>query len=110
MRERLQGGDRRQLGSSDAVASDILRNPEHFSELFEAILDDDPVVRMRAADATEKVTRGRPDLLVPFRKRMIVRLERLVREGGPAVQVRSRKLLARLSSQHAKRGPLKKNR
>jgi len=69
--ERLQGGDRRQLGNAEAVASDVLRHPERFSELFEAMLHDDPVVRMRAADAAEKVTRGRPDLLVPFRRRLI---------------------------------------
>ena len=71
MRERLQGNDRHQLGQADAVASEVLRYPERFEELFEAILDEDPNVRMRAADAAEKATRNRPDLLVPFRKRLI---------------------------------------
>ncbi len=177
VRERLQGGEGRQAGNADAVASDVLRYPERFGELFEAILDEDPAVRMRAAEAAEKVTRGRPDFLIPYRKRLIEeagaieqqevrrhvaqmlprikleakerakaiallegfleganakvvvaslqaltdfsnddailrertieRLERVVRAGDPAVQLRGRKMLARLSSQHEKRRPAK---
>ncbi len=34
---------------------------------MECMGDADPVVRMRAADAAEKVSRERPDLLQPFR-------------------------------------------
>lgn len=71
IRDRLRGDERRQLGSSDSVSSDILRRPEGFVELFEAFFDEDPVVGIRASDAAEKATRGRPDLLVPFRKRLI---------------------------------------
>jgi hypothetical protein len=85
IRDRLRGGDRRELDSSDAVASDVLRHPEHFGELFEAMLDEDETVRIRAADAAEKATRGRPDLLVPLR-------QRLISEAGeaPAPEVRRR--------------------
>ena len=32
---------------------------------------DDPLVRMRAADAAEKVTRGNPELLQPFKKQLL---------------------------------------
>ncbi len=71
VRERLRKNERRQLGASDSVASDVLRYPERFAELFEAIFDEDAVVCGRAAAAAELVTRGRPDLLVPFRKRLI---------------------------------------
>ena len=69
--ERLAGGDRRSLGAAEAVASEVLRHNERFSELFDAMAHDDAVVRMRASDAVEKLTRARPDLLVPFRKRLI---------------------------------------
>lgn len=69
--ERLGGGDRRQLGAAEEVATLVLRDNSKFEELFEAMLHEDPVVRMRAADAAEKLTRIRPDLLAPFRKRLI---------------------------------------
>ncbi len=69
--ERLSGGDRRSLGAAEEVASLVLRDNAKFGELFEAMLHDDPVVRMRAADATEKLARIRPDLLAPYRKRLI---------------------------------------
>ncbi|HET9030808.1 MAG TPA: hypothetical protein VFN49_11605 [Candidatus Aquilonibacter sp.] len=69
--DRLRGGDRRRLGASEEVLSLVLRDNGKFTELFDAMLDDDPVVRMRAADATEKLARIRPDLLAPFRKRLI---------------------------------------
>ena len=35
------------------------------------MLNDDPIVRMRSADALEKVTKTHPDLLQPFKKRLI---------------------------------------
>jgi hypothetical protein len=35
------------------------------------MLDDDPVVRMRAADAIEKVTRDHPEYLAPHRTRLL---------------------------------------
>ncbi|HVA26780.1 MAG TPA: hypothetical protein VNF68_01265 [Candidatus Baltobacteraceae bacterium] len=69
--DRLVGGDRRSVGTADTIASEVLRHNERFGELFEAMLHEDPVVRVRASDAVEKLTRARPDLLVPFRKRLI---------------------------------------
>ncbi len=69
--ERLIGGDRRSLGTADTIASEVLRHNERFGELFEAMLHPDPIVRVRASDAVEKLTRSRPDLIVPFRKRLI---------------------------------------
>ncbi len=69
--ERLSGGDSRQNSAADEVVSLVLRENEKFGELFNAMLHGDPVVRMRAADATEKLARVRPDLLAPYRKRLI---------------------------------------
>lgn len=69
--DRLLGGDRRSLGAAEAVASDVLRHNDRFGELFDAMMHEDPVVRMRASEAVEKLTRARPDLLVPYRRRLI---------------------------------------
>lgn len=67
----LSGGDRRSIGASEDIVSLVMRHNERFGELFEAMLHDDPIVRMRAADAAEKLARVRPDLLTPFRARLI---------------------------------------
>jgi len=61
--EKLRGGDRRSTGRAEAVAEDMLHDPSLFDDVFEGMSDDDPVVRMRAADAVERVTAERPDLL-----------------------------------------------
>lgn len=67
----LSGGDRRSIGASEEVVSLVMRHTERFGELFDAMIHEDPIVRMRAADAAEKLARVRPDLLTPFRARLI---------------------------------------
>jgi hypothetical protein len=39
-----------------------------FPELIAGLWSDDPLVRMRAADAAEKVTRGNHEILQPYKK------------------------------------------
>jgi hypothetical protein len=53
------------------VVKEILRDPKLFSLVFEAMLHDDPVVRMRAADAIEKVTVSRPELLQAHKRKLL---------------------------------------
>ncbi|MDQ2866315.1 MAG: hypothetical protein M3R51_08820 [Candidatus Eremiobacteraeota bacterium] len=89
IRERLQEDERRRLGTSNSVSSQILRRPEEFGELFEAFFDEEPSVRVRAAEAAEKATRVRPDLLVPLRKRLIA-------EAGELPQHQIRESVARM--------------
>lgn len=67
----LRGGDRRSIGNADEVAAAVLQEPGLFPELFAGLLDDDPVVQMRAADAVEKTTRKRPDLLQPWKRQLL---------------------------------------
>lgn len=63
---RLEGGDRRSIdGVADAVAQALAR-PALVPVLVEGLFADDAVVRMRAADALEKVSRTRGDKLEPF--------------------------------------------
>jgi hypothetical protein len=45
--------------------------PRLFSELMEGLWSEDPLVRMRAADAAEKVTSTQPKLLGPHRKELL---------------------------------------
>lgn len=47
------------------------KNRSLFPELIKAWWSEDPLVRMRAADATEKVARKIPDLLRPYKKELL---------------------------------------
>lgn len=71
---RLRGGDRRSIGNSIEVAADVLANPKLFPQLFRGMMSDDPVVRMRAADAVEKVTVHNPILLQPLKKTLLTKV------------------------------------
>jgi hypothetical protein len=67
----LEGGDRRSVGRVDEVVAAVRRDLGRFAELFEGMLVDDEVVRMRAADAAEKLTVENPELLAPFKARLL---------------------------------------
>ena len=67
----LEGGDRRSIGRADQVAVAVSRNRALFKTLMQGWWADDPLVRMRAADATEKVTRKNPDLLPAYKKQLL---------------------------------------
>lgn len=69
--QKLKGGDLRSIGRAEEVVQDILDNPSLFTEVFEGMLDDDPLVRMRSADALEKVSSKHPEYLQPFKNRLI---------------------------------------
>lgn len=75
---RLRGGDRRSIGRSSEVAELVLNRPVLFAELIRGMYAADPLVRMRAADAAEKVSRKQPDLLKPFKGQLL----RLLEEAG----------------------------
>ncbi len=49
----------------------VLENSRLFATLIAGLWNDDPLVRMRAADAAEKVTRQMPELLVPHKKELL---------------------------------------
>jgi hypothetical protein len=67
----LRGGDRRTIGRSDQVAASVSDDPGLFPDLIAGLWSADPLVRMRVADAAEKVTRKRRDLLQPYRKELL---------------------------------------
>jgi hypothetical protein len=71
LKDLLSGGDRRSLGRSSEAEKIVLRQPRHFAELIQCMWSDNPVVRMRAADAAEKVTVRRPELLRPHKEELL---------------------------------------
>ena len=58
------------LGTNQIV-TEILKNPKTFPHLIAGISHHDPVIRMRAADSIEKITLQRPDLLRPFKEKLL---------------------------------------
>lgn len=67
----LSGGDRRSIGRSLEVAAEVLANPPLFKGVIRGLFSADPIIRMRAADAAEKITRHNPDLLGPHKKTLL---------------------------------------
>ena len=62
----LLQGDRRTVGHVDRVVARVLAKPESTPALVQCAFDADAAVRMRAADALEKVSRQRTSLLQPY--------------------------------------------
>jgi hypothetical protein len=69
--EKLKGGDFRSIGNSNEVVEEVLNNPVLFDAVFKAMLNEDPLVRMRAADAVEKITRDYPEYLQPYKTDLV---------------------------------------
>jgi hypothetical protein len=69
--DKLKGGDLCSLGRAEEVVEDILIDSSLFTEVFEGMFNEDPVIRMRSADVIEKVTRKHPEYLQPFKTRII---------------------------------------
>jgi hypothetical protein len=74
IRSQLAGGARRSLGRTNSVVAEFLaKGPaalKNFPLLIACIsedIEDDPVVRMRASDAVEKISRQRPEWLAPHK-------------------------------------------
>jgi hypothetical protein len=68
---RLEGRDRRTIGRADEVAALVSQNPRLFGGLLRGLWSENPLVRMRAADAAEKVTRNNPALLRPHKRALL---------------------------------------
>jgi HEAT repeat protein len=98
--DKLKGGDRRSLGGSAHAVAAVAKNPALFADLFECLFDNDPVVRMRAADAVEKVTRERTHLLQPWKQPL---LEAVALRKEKEVRWHVAQLLPRLNLTSAER-------
>jgi hypothetical protein len=69
--KKLEGGDRRSIGRVSEVVTDVLNDPSLLEVVFNAMLSDDPIIRMRSADAVEKITAKHPEYLQPYKKKLI---------------------------------------
>lgn len=68
---RLQGSDRRSIGRSEEVVRLVLKQPKLFRLLMACLWHDDAVVRMRAADAAEKVSEENLRLLQRYKSQLL---------------------------------------
>ena len=91
---KLAGGDRRSVGRTDEVVDDVLADPARVAELFDGLDGDDPIIRMRAADAIEKASRRQPALLGPYKARV---LHHLATAAQPEVQWHTAQMAVRLA-------------
>ncbi len=73
----LQGGDRRSIGRSNEVAAMVLEQPGLFDVLISGIALNDPLVRIRCADAAEKVTVQHPEYLRPYKRTLLEEYSRI---------------------------------
>lgn len=69
--EMLRGGDRRSIGRSNEVVEFVLAEPALFEAVFSGMSAGDAVLRMRCADAVEKISARRPELLQPHKSQLI---------------------------------------
>ena len=99
----LSGGDLRSDGMANEAAEFVLKNPEIFDELFEGLSVSDDVVRGRAADALEKVSRRRPDLLVEHLPALIEVAEA---DHVPMVKMHLAMIFGQLAMYKERRGEL----
>jgi hypothetical protein len=67
----LEGTDRRSIGRSDEVARLVLKHPARFRELIKCLWNENPILRMRAADAAEKVSAQKPRLLDSYKTELL---------------------------------------
>lgn len=68
---KLQEGDGRSIGRSNEVVSEVLSKPRLFRVVFSGLSAEDPLIRMRSADAVEKITARRPELLRSYKNKLI---------------------------------------
>ncbi len=77
------GGKSNSLGRVDEVIGLVLDEKSRLDELYDCLFDEDAWVRMRAADALEKVCREHPDWMLPYVDRFS---KELTTSNQPSIQ------------------------
>jgi len=75
--KKLEGGDRRSIGRSNEVVAEVLADPGLFGALFSGLTSDNPLLRMRSADAVEKITSRHPEYLLPYKAVLVEQIARI---------------------------------
>lgn len=91
--EKLTGGDRRSIGRADEVVAQVLEDGALFEPLFQGLFVEDELVRMRAADALEKISARRPEWLQPYTEML---LYQVASQGQQEVRWHVAQLIPRL--------------
>lgn len=79
-REKLSGGTRTSVGSSDEVIEELLKNPRNLSSIYELFLDEDPVIAMRSSYVAMKVAEQQPETVEPFSEYLFNNLGRFTQQ------------------------------
>jgi len=98
--KKLKGNDRRSIGRSNEVVKEVLAKPNLFGALLEGMLSQDPIIRMRAADAVEKITSKHPELLQPYKSKIIQQVSKIEQQE---VRWHVAQLFSRLLLTHGER-------
>lgn len=75
--QKLAGPDRRSIGKVNEIVAEVLADARAFGILFNGMLDADVVLRMRCADAVEKITVTHPEFLRPYKRKLIQRVAKI---------------------------------
>jgi hypothetical protein len=71
----LSGGDRRSIGRANEVVALVLHQPQLLAELVDCLWSSDVLVRMRAADAIEKISEQKAQRLELYKTRLLELME-----------------------------------
>ena len=69
--QKLDSGDRRSIGRSNEVVADVLSRPELLPTLIEGLGLESSIIRMRSADALEKVSSKHPEYLLSYKTELL---------------------------------------
>ena len=80
--DKLKGGDLRSIGQANRVVQEV-SNQQDFDELFRELFNPDRKVVMRAADAIEKITLGKPEYLESHKQEILI-----LCNGAPPIELK----------------------
>lgn len=92
--QKRTSSDRCSVDKSTKAVAAVLARPENFGAAFGGMLAENPMLRLHCADAVEKFSAQRPELLRPFKRR---RLEGVVKIDQPEVRWHVWQMLRRLA-------------
>lgn len=95
----LSSADRASVDRCTEVAAEVLANPPLFKGIVRALCSVDPLIRVRAAEAAEKITQHNPGLLQPHRKTLL----RIAGIDEKEFRAHVAPLFSRISWTHAER-------
>jgi hypothetical protein len=100
----LEGTDRRSTAGVAEVVAAVLVDPRLFGVVFDGMLAGDPVMRMRCADAVEKITARHHGLLAAHKRKLLYEVAAIDQQG---VRWHAAQLFSRLRLNRSERRKVK---